>query len=123
MSRAAASEPGEQTTNLNRRENRSESLASPTQKRVAFVAHVTKITLWIVAFFYLYGAVVHVLNIFSLTGFDWLSAPFKWQALDVVYLILDLTVFIGLARRWKVSVIAFYLAATTQILLYTAFRQ
>ncbi len=78
--------------------------------------------LWIVAFFYLYGASVHVLNMLSLSGFDWLTAPLKWRVLDVAYLILDLLVVVGFFAGWKIGFVAFYLAATSQILLYTVFR-
>ncbi|WP_299865695.1 hypothetical protein [uncultured Roseobacter sp.] len=35
------------------------------------------------AAFYLYGAGVHVANVAGWTGFDRLSAPLKWQVLDV----------------------------------------
>ena len=66
------------------------------------------IVLCTVTLFYAYGAAVHVLNMASLTGFDWPNAPRKWQALDVVYLLLDIAVVIGLARRWIVSLVAFY---------------
>ena len=41
------------------------------------------IVIWLVAAFCCYGALVHVLNMLSLTGFDWQSAPLKWQVLDV----------------------------------------
>ena len=78
--------------------------------------------LWIVALFYAYGALVHVMNILGMTGFDWLSAPTKWQALDVVYLVLDVVVAAGFFLQWKISYVCFYVAALTQIALYTAFR-
>ena len=78
--------------------------------------------LWIVALFYAYGALVHIINMLSLTGFDWLNAPRKWQVLDVVYLLLDIVVAVGFFARWRISYIAFYLAATSQIVLYTLFR-
>ena len=78
--------------------------------------------LWCIALFYSYGALVHVLNILSLSGFDWLSAPRKWQILDVTYLVLDLVVTIGFFRQWRVAYFAFYLAAFSQIILYTIFR-
>ncbi len=78
--------------------------------------------IWLVALFYAYGAMVHVMNILSLTGFDWLNAPRKWQILDFVYLFLDLVVVIGFFMRWKVSYFAFYIAAISQIILYTLFR-
>jgi hypothetical protein len=80
------------------------------------------IVIWLVALFYAYGAAVHILNMLSLTGFDWLAAPLKWQILDVVYLILDATVVAGLFLNWKIGYAAFYLAAVSQILLYTIFR-
>lgn len=80
------------------------------------------IVIWLVALFYAYGAVVHILNMLSLTGFDWLAAPLKWQTLDVVYLILDVTVVVGLFLGWKVGYAAFFLAAVSQIFLYTIFR-
>ncbi len=72
--------------------------------------------------FYAYGALVHVLNMLSLTGFDWRSAPIKWQILDVVYLIVDVIVVAGLLLSWKAGYVAFYLAALSQIVLYTALR-
>ena len=80
------------------------------------------ITIWIVALFYAYGAVVHVLNMLSLSGFDWQSAPLKWQSLDIVYLVLDVVVVAGLLLSWKAGYAAFYVAAISQIILYTVFR-
>ena len=79
-------------------------------------------TLWCVAAFYLYGAAVHVGNMASLTGFVWPEAPLKWQALDVIYLALDLCVAVGLALKWRASIAAFYIAALSQIILYTIGR-
>ncbi|MEO0882187.1 MAG: hypothetical protein AAFY34_05600 [Pseudomonadota bacterium] len=72
--------------------------------------------------FYAYGTFVHIANMASLTGFDWPSAPVKWQVLDVVYLILDLVVVVGLLFRQRLGVTAVILAATSQILLYTLLR-
>ena len=83
---------------------------------------LASVVIWLVTLFYAYGAVVHILNMLSLTGFDWLAAPLKWQVLDVVYLILDVTVVVGLFLWWKVGYAAFYLAAVSQIFLYTIFR-
>ena len=83
---------------------------------------VSTVILWLVALFYLYGAAVHVMNMLSLTGFDWGSAPGKWQALDIVYLILDVMVVIGFFTGWKPGHVAFYVAAVSQIILYTLFR-
>lgn len=72
--------------------------------------------------FYAYGAVVHVANMLSATGFDWPKAPFKWQALDVVYLVLDALVAVGLWRCWWLSIACFYVASFSQIALYTLGR-
>jgi len=76
----------------------------------------------LISAFYAYGALVHVLNMAGLRGFNWLSAPVKWQILDVVYLGLDLVVAFGLWQRWRASIVAFYVAAVSQIALYTIGR-
>lgn len=81
-----------------------------------------KATLWVIALFYGYGAAVHVLNILELSGFDWSTAPLKWQALDLIYLALDLVVFVGFFFRARIAFVAFYIAAVSQILLYTILR-
>ena len=80
------------------------------------------IVIWIVALFYLYGAAVHVFNILGLSGFDWKAAPLKWQVLDVFYLVIDLLVAAGLILSWKLGFVAFYVAAISQVILYTVFR-
>ena len=59
------------------------------------------IVIWVVAAFYGYGALVHALNMLSLPGFDWRSAPLTWQALDVTYLLLDILVVVGLLLGWR----------------------
>lgn len=83
---------------------------------------VAKAILWIVAAFYAYGAAVHLMNILGMSGFDWVRAPQKWQILDVVYLILDVVVAVGLVFGWRAGYVAFFVAALSQILLYKAFR-
>ena len=84
---------------------------------------LSAIVIWVIAAFYLYGAAVHAFNMLGLSGFDWRAAPLKWQLLDVSYLILDLLVVIGLILGWKAGIIAFYLAAISQIVLYTLLRE
>lgn len=71
---------------------------------------------------YAYGACVHVANMAGLTGFDWLSAPLKWQVLDIVYLALDLAVVAGVVLAKRFWIVAFGVAAISQIILYTALR-
>ena len=56
------------------------------------MAWISKAIFWIVAAFYAFGALVHVMNILGLSGYSWLRAPLKWQVLDVTYLLLDILV-------------------------------
>ena len=84
---------------------------------------VASIVIWIIALFYLYGAAVHVFNILGLSGFDWGAAPLKWQVLDIAYLAIDLMVTVGLILGWKSGFIAFYVAAISQIILYTVLHE
>lgn len=90
--------------------------------RIKAPQRLAQILIWTIAAFYAYGALVHVLNMLSLTGFDWATAPFKWQLLDVVYLVLDLTVVIGLIMGARFGFLAFFAAALSQIVLYTLLR-
>ena len=81
-----------------------------------------KAVFWIIAAFYAYGALVHVLNMLGMSGFSWLNAPAKWQALDLVYFVLDVTVVIGLLAGLRVGYLALVVAAVSQIILYTVLR-
>jgi hypothetical protein len=47
---------------------------------------VCKLVLWVIAAFYAYGALVHLMNMAGFSGFDWRTAPLKWQVLDIAYL-------------------------------------
>ena len=58
--------------------------------------------------FYAYWAIVHVQKMLSLSGLNWQSAPSKWQALDLIHLILDVVVVTGLVLRWKVCLAGNY---------------
>ena len=94
---------------------------TPLPKRSRY-RHVVTAGLFAISAFYAYGALVHILNILGFTGFDWLRAPFKWQVLDIVYLVLDLLVAAFLVTRSTVAILSFYTAATSQIVLYTIGR-
>ena len=74
------------------------------------------------ALVYVYGAAVHVMNIAGVSGFDWFAAPLKWQVLDIVYLVVDAAVVIGVMARRRFAVLLFIAAALSQIVLYTALR-
>jgi len=81
-----------------------------------------RLIFWIISAFYAYGALVHILNMLSLTGFDWGEAPANWKVLDVAYLFLDVTVVVGLLRGAWIGIWAFFGAALSQIALYTVLR-
>lgn len=81
-----------------------------------------RIILWGIAAFYAYGALVHVANITGLSGFNWLRAPLKWQLLDIVYLVLDIAVVLGILLEKRFGIVAFFIAAASQIVLYARFR-
>jgi hypothetical protein len=90
--------------------------------RAAWTNRAAVGVLVVVSVFYAYGAAVHVANMLGWTGFDWRHAPLKWQALDVVYLVLDVIVAAGLWRAARSAVVAFFVAAVSQIALYTVGR-
>ena len=86
------------------------------------VAKLAIAVFWIVGLFYAYGAIVHIMNMLSMTGFNWLDAPLKWQILDAFYLLTDVIVAAGFFANWRIALPTFYLAATSQIFLYTLLR-
>lgn len=96
----------------------SPNLPFPTHWQMA----LARGSILIITTFYAYGAAVHVMNMLSLTGFDWASSPIKWRVLDWVYLLMDVSVAIGLVLKWRVGFVCFFCAAFSQIVLYTAFR-
>ncbi|MEM9897916.1 MAG: hypothetical protein AAF742_00900 [Pseudomonadota bacterium] len=72
---------------------------------------------------YGYGAGVHIANMAGVRGFDWLHAPLKWQALDVIYLIIDVAAVLALIFRPRIGFGIVITAALSQIVLYTVFRE
>ncbi|MCB9871600.1 MAG: hypothetical protein H6837_17220 [Planctomycetes bacterium] len=68
------------------------------------------------------GAMAHLQSMLGATGTSWASTPMHWRVLDVVYLVLDIVVCIGLPMRVRIAAPAFYLAAASQIALYTLLR-
>lgn len=69
-----------------------------------------------------YGALLHVGNIFGWGGTSWLDTPRHWRLLDVALLVFDLIVAGGLWLRRPWAVIAFVIGVVAlQIVPYTLF--
>jgi len=83
---------------------------------------VSRIILWVIAAFYAYGAYEHIASIAGGHGYTWSEAPLKWQITDIVYLALDIVVVVGFLLRWRIGVVAFFIVAISQILLFTVLR-
>ena len=77
----------------------------------------------IIAIALLYGATVHVGNIFGLTGTPWLATPLLWRSLDIILLIFDLVTTIALWRGFAWSIwLLFGGILLLQVLPYTLWR-
>ena len=83
----------------------------------------TAVYLKVIAIALLYGATVHVSNIFGLTGTPWLATPLLWRSLDMMLLILDIVTAIALWRGMAWSIwLLFGGILLLQILPYTLLR-
>ena len=83
----------------------------------------TAVYLKVVAIALLYGATVHLGNIFGLTGTPWLDTPLLWRSLDIILLIFDLVTAIALWRglAWSIWLL-FGGILLLQVLPYTLLR-
>lgn len=71
-----------------------------------------------------YGALVHLGNILGFAAQPWSEMPIHWQLMDIILLLFNLLVSIGLWFRRVEGVIAFILGIISlQIIPYTIFRQ
>ncbi len=83
----------------------------------------TAVYLKVIAIALLYGATVHVSNIFGLTGTPWLATPLLWRSLDMMLLIFDIVTAIALWRGMAWSIwLLFGGILLLQILPYTLLR-
>ena len=71
----------------------------------------------------LYGATVHLGNIFGLTGTPWVTTPWLWRSLDLLLLIFNLVTAIALWRGFGWSILLLFGGIILlQILPYTVWR-
>ena len=75
----------------------------------------------LVAAFYAYGALVHAANLAGLGPPVPVDRAATFTVLDVVFLVVDTAIVIGLwtGRNWGLAL--FFLAAGAQLVMYTAF--
>ena len=83
----------------------------------------TAVYLKVIAVALLYGATVHIGNIFGLTGTPWLDIPLLWRSLDIILLIFDIVTAFALWRgiTWSIWLL-FGGIFLLQILPYTLLR-
>lgn len=77
----------------------------------------------LVALILLYGATVHISNIFGISGQPWNQTPLLWRSLDIILLIFNLLTAIGLWQKWHLAVVSLFVGIMTlQWLPYTLWR-
>ena len=72
----------------------------------------------VLAVVYALGGLVHIGNILGLGDIPWSSSPTAWRVGDVAYGVIDVVASLGLWRRAPWGVIAFVVAACSQLVLY-----
>ena len=71
-----------------------------------------------------YGAPVHVGNMLGLSGTPWNETPMLWRLMDVVLLLFNVVVAVGLWLRAPWSPVAYVLGVVLlQVAPYTLFRR
>lgn len=89
----------------------------------AFTKWVTTIYAWVIALILANGAIVHIFNILGKGKMPWAEFPMVWRVMDVVLLIFNIIVIIGLVFRFTWSVyLLFSGLIVLQIIPYTVFR-
>ena len=82
-----------------------------------FLGHFLRL----IAVAYFFGGLVHLGNLLGFGNIPSSEAPIGFLILDVVYLTLDALVVVGAWRRTSWGVACFFLAATSQLVLYVGF--
>jgi hypothetical protein len=83
----------------------------------------TSLYLRLLAIVLTYGAVEHIGNILGWSGRIWTETPLLWQVMDVILLLFNLSIALGLWWKQTWAVIGFVLGMITlQWIPYTCFR-
>ena len=78
---------------------------------------------WLIALILVNGAIVHILNILGKGKQPWKEFPMLWRVMDVVLLLFNIVVIVGLTLRLPWSVFVLFIGMVClQIIPYTAFR-
>jgi len=78
-----------------------------------------KIFLRILAVIYAFAAVLHIGSILGLGRIPFTEAPLSWQLSDIFYGVIDTVAAVGLWQQKFWGVAAFFVAAVSEILLFT----
>lgn len=78
-----------------------------------------KIFLRILAVIYAVAAVLHIGSIIGLGRTPFADAPLSWQVSDIAYGMIDTIAAVGLWQQKSWGIAAFFVAAISEILLFT----
>ncbi len=78
-----------------------------------------KIFLRVLAVIYAFAAILHIGSVLGLGRVPFEEAPLSWQLSDIFYGALDTVAAIGLSKLRSWGVAAFFVAAISEILLFT----
>jgi hypothetical protein len=78
-----------------------------------------KIFLRILAVIYAFAAVMHIGSILGFGRTPFADAPLSWQLSDIAYGVIDTIAAIGLWQQKFFGIAAFFVAAISEILLFT----
>jgi hypothetical protein len=78
-----------------------------------------KIFLRVLATIYAFAAILHLGSVMGLGRVPFEDAPLSWQVSDIFYGVLDTIAAIGLFKLRPWGIVAFFISAISEILLFT----
>jgi uncharacterized membrane protein (UPF0136 family) len=85
--------------------------------------YAMKIFLRILSVIYAFAAVLHIGSILGLGRIPFSEAPLSWQLSDIFYGAIDTIAAVGLFQQKSWGVAAFFVAAISEVLLFTLVPQ